>query len=847
MNNKQKRELCLALMRADSEAEVVEILKSSELWDNKRVWRLYGGRENNFSTIGNQQNRPDAALVEKLVNSVDARLMHECMARGVNPESPAAPKDIREAVARYFEEGQMPGSVFSGQVQAWPDEKRRDVARGITLAATGAKGQDGDPCLSIADLGEGQTPRKFPDTFLSLEKSNKLRIPFVQGKFNMGGTGVLEFCGKQNFQLLVSRRSPRILNGNFEHPTDDEWGFTVVRRENPPANQKSSSYTYLAPVGSDEIPKQGHIMTFASPTMPIFPDAAQPYVREAEWGTLIKLYDYSLPGHRSHILLKPGLLFRLELLLPELALPIRLHECRIGYRGKKASFDTTITGLSVRLNEGGRAENIEPDFPASATFNCASEPMAATIYAFKKGKADAYRSNEGVIFRVNGQTHGHLTADFFCRKTKVGMTYLADSLLVIVDCTGISGRGRELLFMNSRDRLRDGVLRKEVERELEDLLRNHSGLRALRERRRREEIESRIEDSKPLEEILKKLINQSPTLANLFQFGSRASNPFKTTKTAAEEKPYEGKQYPTYFKFKGRDAGSEMQREGHLNARSRIAFETDAVNDYFTRSIDSGSFNLWLVTETGNVAAMELDFASNTSLQNGIANLSIRFPATCQIGDRLQFIAEVTDATQADPFINNFSIIIHEEVAPKPGKKPGERQKPPGDESGNERETADGIELPAYKKVPKEEWAKHSPPFDQHTALIVKDSGTSASDATPANSAKVIYDFFINTDNIHMQRYLKSELKAGEDDRVARTRFELGMMLGGLALIHQDRLDRKGNHSNGDEESAPRESIETRVAEVTKAFAPFLLPMIDALGALDEEQIAASTTSGDAT
>jgi hypothetical protein len=78
--------------------------------------------------------------------------------------------------------------------------------------------------------------------------------------------------------------------------------------------------------------------------------------------------------------------------------------------------------------------------------------------------------------------------------------------------------------MNSRDRLRGGVLHKEVERELEDLLKNQPGLRALRERRRREEIESRIEDSKPLEQILESLLKHSPTLANLFQFGNRASN-----------------------------------------------------------------------------------------------------------------------------------------------------------------------------------------------------------------------------------------------------------------------------------------------------------------------------------
>ena len=44
-----------------------------------------------------------------------------------------------------------------------------------------------------------------------------------------------------------------------------------------------------------------------------------------------------------------GLLYRLDLLLPGVALPIRLHECR-GYGGHDGSFDTTLTGLGVRLN-----------------------------------------------------------------------------------------------------------------------------------------------------------------------------------------------------------------------------------------------------------------------------------------------------------------------------------------------------------------------------------------------------------------------------------------------------------------------------------------------------------------
>src|SRR5258708_835504 len=189
MNNSQKKELCLALMRADSEAEVVRILTEAGYENDKRVWRLYGDRENNFSTIGNQQNRPDAALVEKLINSVDARLMHECLSRGINPEAPAAPQTIREAVARFFEEGRPPSSIFGGQVRAWDNEMRREIARGITLAATGVKGQQGDPSLTISDQGQGQTPRKFLETFLSLAKSNKLRLPFVQGKLNNGRTG----------------------------------------------------------------------------------------------------------------------------------------------------------------------------------------------------------------------------------------------------------------------------------------------------------------------------------------------------------------------------------------------------------------------------------------------------------------------------------------------------------------------------------------------------------------------------------------------------------------------------------------------------------------------------------
>jgi hypothetical protein len=301
---------------------------------------------------------------------------------------------------------------------------------------------------------------------------------------------------------------------------------------------------------------------------------------------------------------------------------MRLHECR-NYGGHAGSFDTTLTGIRVRLDDD-KAENLETDFPSSAQMNVMGEEMTVTIYAFKKGRAETYRKNEGIIFVVNGQTHGHLTNDFYSR-TKVGLTYLADSLLVSVDCSMLSGRAREDLFMNSRDRLSSGELRIEIERALEELMKNHEGLRALRERRRREEIAAKLDDSKPLEDILESLFKHSPTLSDLFLRGKRVSTPFKTLPTETNEEPYKGKNFPTYFKFKGKDYGVELYRECHINMRCRITFETDAANDYLSSSrVDHGEFRLTMINTTENSPIPDTNYIVN--LQNGIATLSFNLP-----------------------------------------------------------------------------------------------------------------------------------------------------------------------------------------------------------------------------
>lgn len=827
MNNVETRDLCLALIRAESEDEAIATLEEAGLWESSDLWRFYGDDDGNYSTVGNQQSRPDAALIEKLVNSIDARLILECRLNGIDPSGPAAPNSIREAVAHFFDNADPSDNPVAGLVSEWSPKKRTDIARGITLAATGKKGGAGYPNFSIADQGEGQTPGTVPETFMSLHRTNKINIPFVQGKFNMGGTGVLQFCGKHNLQLVVTRRCPALLDE--ESPEDDhKWSFTVVRRELPTGNRRSSVYTYLAPLEADVNPRGGGVLRFAANSLPILPDGQEPYAHEAEWGSLIKLWEYEVT-ERGPMFLKNGLLERVDLLLPGAALPIRMHECR-DYKGHAGSFETTVSGLRVRLDDN-KGKNLEPGFPSSAPLRAGGMRMDVVVYAFQPKQAENYRKTEGIIFTVNGQTHGHLTLDFFRRKRAGRHDYLARSLLLIVNCDGIEGGDREDLFMNSRDRLRSGELRQQIERGLERILSDHSGLKELRERRRREEIQSRLEDEKPLQDVLESILKHSPTLSALFSTGKRLTSPFKTKEVAEREKPFEGKRYPSYFKFASLDYGRTLERDVNKNRRPRIRFETDAANDYFSRSIDQGSLDLTFIEdENGKVEEYSLN------LHDGIATLNVELPDEVTAGQTLRYRTQVTDSTRVEPFVNDFTLHIKPPAKSSGGN--GRRKNPPGNDSGSNRESNLALALPEIVLVNESEWEDQDPAFDQYTALRIK--GT----VEGGNGQETeVYDFFINMDNT----YFKHELKyfKGSDD-LLKAQWKYGLVLLGLGLIQEEH--RTGDKAEAAEtDSSGSVDLTETVDRMSRAVAPILLPMIDYLGDLDLDEITAEIAVGEAT
>jgi hypothetical protein len=732
--------LCLALMRADTDDEVTELLGDAGLWDREHVWRYYGDYENNFNTIGNQASSPEAALVEKLVNAIDARLMNEYLLSGKDPEGEDAPRSIEDAVALLF--------GGKGRLLQWTSSMRSEQARYITLAATGRPAkEDADPSFTISDAGEGQTPDSLPDTILSLNRANKLRIPFVQGRFNMGGTGVLKFCGRRNLQLVLSRRNPELIRTR-PNPSDHQWGFTVVRREDPTGNRRNSVYTYLAPVGADLNPQKGTVARFSADCLPLFPEGKDPYVREAVWGTLIKLYEYSVPRSRGHVLRKDGILSRIDLLLPDIALPIRLHECRATLKGHSGSYDTTVTGLSLRLEEA-KGANMEEGFPSSIQMVVGGEELTATLYAFKKGKSDTYRRNEGVIFTVNGQTHGHLTVDFYKRKS-VRLGYLVDSILIVVDCSALSGRAREDLFMNSRDRLSRCRLREQVEDDLERILRQHEGLRALSERRRREDVQANIADSRPLEEVLRGLIKRSPALAGLFLPGSRLQNPFRPKDVGSGQKRFVGQRYPSYFRIHGLSDGKVLRRSAGAHSHCRLQFDTDAANDYFSRSRDPGSLVVELSTE-GLFNQPSMD--RSLSLHDGLAMVSIQLPEWCGVGDVVTARVEVTDPTQTEPFCNTIVLEIVRPSATITRTKDSRSNRQRGVGNNPGATLPEGIRLPNIREVRETGWGSvpAGKPFDKFSAVRAVESGELASQ----DGDQPVYDYYVNLDNIHLNQELK--------------------------------------------------------------------------------------------
>jgi hypothetical protein len=802
-------------MRTDTENEVIALLTEAGYWDDKAVWRHIGDNDSNWSTIGNQQGDPIAALAEKLINAIDAVLTNLCYESGIDPKGSGVPTSIREAVARFVERAPNPKADHAGRVSEWLDPKIREVAHQLTLAATGADGRQ--PSLSIADVGEGQTPDGIPDTFMSLNRRNKVDIPFVQGKYNMGGTGALYFCGSRKLQLVVTRRNPRLVSGSGR---DGEWGFTVTRRE--PTGARSSVFTYLAPIGADTHPRGGRVLSFPRGSMPILPEASKgvrgAYEREVAHGSLIKLYEYDSVPRQSIVFTRRGLRQRIETFLPELALPMGVFECRKFRRGVEGgSYFTPARGVATRLSQEKSETQLEFP-PLGGVLSLDGADIIVKVYAFRRvpgrSKRDGfladYAQGAGVLYTVNGQTHHRVRKEFFTRGA-VGLDYLKDDLLVTVDCTGVDEITREDLFMNSRDRNRVTPRWRQLEKMVERFLKYNPELKELSIRRREETIRERLEDDQALADLLGRVLESSPDLARILLGGARLPAPFPRQGTGSRSKAskFVGKPFPTYFHFDKHKPGEEHKRTAEVGRELRVTFVTDAQDDYFWRDTDRGYMRV-LLSKDG--VTEEVDGTALT-LRSGVARWIGHLPAGASTGDTLTYDFEVTDALRDEPFRNRLVVDLQpaSERPSSPSKRRKEQNEGEGDDEGQS-----GVDLPEVTPVKRGHPAWDEFDFDDSSALAVR--------RQPGEGhASGAYDFFYNVENESLLREQKAD---PQDAELIRERFRCALVLVGLALLRQDTHGMRTLTKDGDV------SIEDVVASTTRALAPILLPLVSIVGTL---------------
>jgi hypothetical protein len=635
------------LLEAENEDAVLHALESRGLLKDEARWRYLGNMPNNQSIVLAQQSSAGAALVEKFTNGLDAILLKHCKANNIDPRGASAPQSMTEAIALWF-----------GDLSEKEPAEIRDIAEtNLILYATGSKQR---PCLALYDAGEGQLAEDFPKTFCSLiygtnDGSYKGAIPFVQGRFNMGGTGVLPFCSeKRRLQLIVSRVPAEIAK-----TTDHEWAFTLFCFF--PSNQ-APSWRYL--VGPD-----GKILTAGSRSLALIPkqgaksgEVCAPRERYVASGTLVKMYDFKAP--KSNIC---GELFKkIEDYLLRPAMPLRLIECRKEYQAK-----VMANNVWDRLEAWGK-NKLEEGFEEGASIQVklsTGETVPAEVRVFKllkAGESDDDHPQTGLRALINGQSHAKRDAQFF-RTKAVDKEHIAGSILVTLDCTELGQSSRNALFMSNREIFRDDPLLQELFKKLQKELHDHEGLKALNAKRYEEKVANAVDDEDGIL-ALEELLQTDPSLADLFGGLTSGKIAGHTIPNGAgkiihvKPEPFNGLDFPTYFSRK--DGTTAMEVELERGESTRVSFRTDVKNNYFSRKKHRG------------ICTFDDGFQPTFHLFNGRLTFTCHVDKNVPEGTKLQSKATITDNVGSGPFTVT---IIGEVVAPKgttPPAPPGPKSEP---------------------------------------------------------------------------------------------------------------------------------------------------------------------------
>lgn len=598
LTESEARDLAVRALLADRPAEVTTIIKQIESQYDVS-WRPLGDTQNNHGTVELQADSPTACLVELIYNEFDAELM------------------------KAFLQNTPTGAEYDDYPTVKDALKQLDPDADVELVLDGSETRKGDDIWSpiIRGTGIGQTKDDAFDTFLGLNSPGKAKknIPFVQGQFGMGATGVLKHSGNE-FEGIPAYKF--IASASVEKP--GEWWWTVIR-----FNDQEGQYEHFLIDG--DLP--AFTGEFGGELMESFLDDYEKSPTNftqfdpQEYGSFVKVYDYQMDTARGQVSASEGFVRKLERYLVEPPFPLRITELR--YSKMKAP-QTTTQGFLAVLDKPGMQPNIlhRESFPH--TF---SDERLGTrtidIALFHEEEQNSKKSNlkgrvmqrvssetgihskHAVMFTVNGQTHGDLGLGFL--KNQCSFSKIATDLVVIVRFDHFPHTRLSKLFNPSRERLADSPLASLLKEELKEVLTDLDVLQEEEDNRRA----SRSGEEADLDSSFEELFDANPEFVQDLNSGTVEGLPGvtrPTVSTTAVEKDPDGTdvvdvddeeedddipRLPTYFELLEtydpagehvvHDGPDRMAIEMPLNKRQKVRFATDAPYDFLTRDDLQGS------------------------------------------------------------------------------------------------------------------------------------------------------------------------------------------------------------------------------------------------------------------
>ncbi len=742
------RSVCYRILRAESEREVESIVESEPELCVASNWHPVDGRDTNFNVVTNQASTGSKALTELCTNMVDAVLMKSAHIKGVELTSNTAPQSV---IAGVRELVRLPGAPSGILAQVDDERYLREFAEGnLIIGVTGGTRRDQSLCFTFVDNGEGQHPGDFEETFLSLSQGNKSAIPFVQGKYNMGSSGVLTYCGRRWYKLIVSRR--------FDQ--SGEWGWTLVRRR-PGDGMPVAEY-----FNPDTIPS-----FMASKVFPMTLGNGETDRKVfVSTGTVIKLYDYNLESAATFRYIRESLNENLI----STVLPFRLMDYR--YRPDPRRGGRRAVGVDERPLNGMEFLLLRRDGEGEAggdgTFSPGSEQFIGNIEhpdlghilvrAIVLGKElpgwlKSPRNTARVFHAVNGQVQFKQNRAYLSQNCR--LPGLKDRIVLIVDSSDLSEAAHNDVWKGDRENIRRTVVGQLYLQEVTNLIRNSEYLKELQQRFAREETERIAEESQV--ELFQSLVDSDPNIAQVLPGGSLISLPGYIGRYREDDSEWDGKYSPTFLSLVGRsirENGAEVAVEG----RRRVTFRTDAVNNYLTRP-----------QNRGRVFTSGLDgkLSYTSSLRDG--TLTVNFssqPERVAVGELISFSMSMLDDSMLEPVTEDLVLRVVAKRTPKP---PG--PKPPGPNGGDEGGAEEVLALPSSKWLTKD-----------GRKIGDEDSDVWPDDFTDQDGGKVddlgeVRVYGINYDNAHFRRFLNEE-RSDLNKKVLTEQYRIGMLVIMLGL-----------------------------------------------------------------